>query len=235
MVKIITVTWSYEDIFDIKNTFLYKSFIKNNNKDNLIHIHYNRKNYLELEEEFSNRFSYQHEYILYKIFLTKEKIKSIDSDFLIFCDANDTVCLDNIDGINVDKKIMFSSEINQYPSSMGDFGGLEYSFEERLHKYFLNSGLFIANKEKYIELLESVVNNILPKNIKSFGGDQGIFVFHYLSKNNPDIILDIKNELFFCSFSRNYLDFLNFKFPIFVHDNGWNWGSPRFIEKFNLV
>lgn len=234
MVKIVTITWSYEDIFDIKNTFLYKSFIKNNDKDNLIHIHYNRNNYLELEEEFNKNFGYQYEYILYKIFLTKEKIKSIDCDSLVFCDANDTVCLANIDHLITNEKIVFSSEINQYPSSMGEFGGLEYSDEERRNKFFLNSGLFLASKEKYVELLEEVINTVLPKNIKSFGGDQGIFVFHYLSKNSPEIVLDTRNELFFCSFSRNHLDFLNFKFPIFVHDNGWNWGSPRFIEKFNL-
>lgn len=234
MIKIITITWSYEEHFDIENTFLYKSFIKNNKKEDLIHIHYNRNLYLELESQFKDRFDYQYEFLLYKIFLTKNKIKEIDSDFLIFCDANDVVCLGNIDEINPPEKIVFSSEINQYPSSMGDFGGLEYSNEEIQNKHFLNSGLFISSKKNYINLLESVINNILVKNIKSFGGDQGVFVFHYLSKTSPEIVLDKEYKLFFCTFSRHHEDFMNYKFPIFIHDNGWNWGSPRFIEKFNL-
>ena len=59
MVKLITVTWSYEDLYDIQNTFLYKSFIKNNPISNFIHIHYNRNNYLELEYEFKNKYGFK--------------------------------------------------------------------------------------------------------------------------------------------------------------------------------
>jgi len=24
-------------------------------------------------------------------------------------------------------------------------------------------------------------------------------------------------------------------YPIFIHDNGWNYGSPKFINHFNLI
>jgi len=235
MNKIISVTWSYEDDFNLKDTFLYRSFIKHNTPEQFIHIHYNRNNYKQLEAEFKEKYSFQYEFLLYKIYLTKDKLKNIDADCLIFCDANDTVCLGNINIIQSPSNVIFSTEINQYPSSMGDWGGLEYSEEERTKKHFLNAGLFVATRENYIALLESVTNNVISKNLKSFGGDQGVFIFHYLSKYSPEVIIDKESKLFFCSFSRDYNNYSNYSFPLFVHDNGWNWGSPRFIEKFKLI
>lgn len=233
--KILTVTWSYEDDFNLKETFLYKSFIKHNDSSNIVHFHYNRNNYKTLEVEFKHKYDIQYEFLLYKIFLTKSKISDIDADNIIFCDANDTVCLGDISNIPQPENIIFSTEINQYPSSMGDWEGLNYSEEDIKNRFYLNAGLFIAKKSDYIHLLESVINNIFPKNLKSFGGDQGVFIFHYLSKSKPEIVLDKQSNLFFCSFSKQYQDFIGYKFPMFVHDNGWNWGSPRFIEKFNLT
>lgn len=235
MIKLLTITWSNEDVFDIKDTFLYKSFIKNNSEDQFIHIHYNRNNYLSLEKEFEDKYGFQYEYILYKLFLTKDKIKSIDSDYFIFADATDTVCLSSIDNITTSDKIIVSSEINQYPSSMGDWGTKDYSDEDRNNKKFLNSGLFITNKENYIAFLENAIDNILVKNLKSFGGDQGVFVYHYLNNLSPEIVLDKEYIIFFNTFNRNYEQYINYTFPTFVHDNGWNWGSPRFIEKFKLI
>ena len=233
--KILTVTWSYEEDFNIKDTYLFKSFVKNNDPNNLVHIHYNRNNYKNLEVEFKEKYNIQYEFILYKIFLTRDKINNIDADNIIFCDANDTVCLGNISNLEAQKEIVFSTEINQYPSSMGDWGGLDYSQDDQKNKVFLNAGLFISKKNDYKMLLDSVIENILTKNLKSFGGDQGIFIFHYLSNSKPTIVLDRESKMFLCTFSRHYHEFTEKKFPLFVHDNGWNWGSPRFIEKFNLV
>lgn len=235
MIKLLTTTWSNSDDYNIKDTFLYKSFIKNNPEQNFIHIHYNRDNYKDLEQTFSSRYGYQYEYILYKIFLTKEYIQNIDTDYLIFADANDTVCLGDINALPLPDKVLVSSEINQYPSSMGDWGGLDYSYDEKLNQHFLNSGLFMASKENYINFLNSVINNTLNKHLKSFGGDQGVFIHHYLSKQQPEIVLDKEYKVFFNTFNRHYDNFINYEFPMFVHDNGWNWGSPKFIEKFNLV
>jgi hypothetical protein len=235
MVKLITITWSYDNDYNIENTFLYKSFIKNNPLTNFIHIHYNRNNYIDLENEFKNKYDFQYEYLLYKLYLTREKIQDINTDYLIFADANDTVCLGDINTLSLPDKILVSSEINQYPSSMGDWGGLEYSNDERINKHFLNSGLFITSKQNYINLLDNIVSNILDKNLKSFGGDQGVFIYHYLSKHQPEIILDKEYKIFFNTFNRHYENYIGYEFPMFVHDNGWNWGSPRFIEKFNLI
>lgn len=236
MVKLITVTWSFENEFNIQDTFLYKSFIKHNDLKQLHHIHFNRNNYKELELEFSNRFGTQSEFILYKIFLLKDVIQTIDANHIVFCDANDVVCLGDINKIpRIDDYILMSAEANQWPSSRGEFGGLDYSLDERINSQFLNSGLLLANKMIYVELLNSMTDNILPLNIKSFGGDQGVFTYHYLSNYRPHIVLDKNNTLFLSTFSRQVRDFENYQFPMFVHDNGWEWGSPRFIDKFDLL
>lgn len=235
MVKLLTITWDYSDNFEIKDTFLYKSFIKNNPDTDLIHIHYNRNNYIQLEEEFKSRFDFQYDYLLYKLYLTKDKINNIDASHIIFCDANDVVCLDNIQNMPKVNHTLFSSESNQYPWSMGDWGGLEYSFEERNSKRFLNAGLFIANKQNYIQLLDSIISNVLTTNLKSLGGDQGAFIFHYLSKFEPKIVLDKENKYFLSTYTLDHNNFLDVKLPMFIHDNGWDYGSPRFIEKFNLA
>lgn len=235
MNKLLSITWSYDDYYDVENTFLYKSFIKDNPLENFIHIHYNRNQYNELEKEFESKYGFQYEYILYKIYLTKNHINNIEADYIIFADISDVVCLGDINNIDLPDKILFSSEINRYPWSMGDWGGLEYSDNEIQNKYFLNAGLFIASKQHYIDLLNSVIENILPTNLKSLGGDQGVFIYHYLSKHQPEIILDKEYKLFFNTYSRDHNDFINYKFPILLHDNGWDYGSPRFIKKFNLV
>jgi len=235
MTKLITITWSDSDDYNIKDTFLYRSFIKNNPIQYFVHIHYNRNNYKDLEQIFSSNYGFQYESILYKIFLTKEKLQNIEADYLIFADANDVVCLGDINTLPSPDKILVSSEINQYPSSMGDWGGLEYSDNERSNKHFLNSGLFMASKENYINLLSNITNNVLNNHLKSFGGDQGAFIYHYLSKHQPEIVLDKEYKVFFNTYNRHHEDYIGYNFPMFVHDNGWNWGSPRFIEKFNLI
>jgi len=235
MIKLITVTWSDDDYVEgIKDTFLYKSFIKYNDEKNFIHFHYNRNNYKDIEGEFEKKYGYQYEYLLYKIFLTKDKLYDIDTDYFIFSDATDVICLGDINSISLHENVLFSTEINKYPSSFGDWGGVEYSPDDYENKRFLNAGLFMSSKENYINLLESVIINIFPKNLKSFGGDQGVFTYHYLTKTLPEINLDVNSELFLSTFDRDHNDFLNYSFPIFVHDNGWDYGSPRFITRFNL-
>jgi hypothetical protein len=236
MIKLVAITWSYEDSYDIQNTFLYRSFIKNNPLSNLIHIHFNRNNYTELENEFKSRFDFQYEFLLYRIHLIRDKIKDFtDADHIVVADTSDVVCLGDINTLTPPDQIFFSSEANPYPWSKGDWGVPDYSEDERANKHFLNGGLLMAPRELYIAFLNNIVENIFPRNLKSFGGDQGIFSYHYLDKHQPEIILDKENKIFFNSFSRDQNDFLDYKFPMFVHDNGWNYGSPKFIEKFKLI
>jgi hypothetical protein len=235
MVTVVTATWSFEATFDIQNTLLYKSFITRNTEKNFHHVHFDRNQYANLELEFSNRFGTQADYILYKIFLLRDAIKSINSEYIVFCDANDVVCLGDVSTLTpVHNYVLMSAEANQWPSSRGDFGGLDYSKDAFQKRQFLNSGLLFARKDVYLELLTSIIDNILPKNIKSFGGDQGVFTYHYLAKSMPQIQLDVENTMFLSTFSRQVEDFVGYNFPMFIHDNGWDWGSPRFIQKFNL-
>tara|TARA_R110001592_G_scaffold122675_1_gene329666 strand:- start:2683 stop:3393 length:711 start_codon:yes stop_codon:yes gene_type:complete len=235
--KILTTTWSYDNNFDIKSTTLWQSFIKNNDPKNFIHVHYNRNTFLSLEEDFEQRFGFQYEYILYKIFLLKDFIKNNIDDDIIFCDATDTACLSCIDNIKPrEYDVMFSREINQYPSSLGDWGDhAQWNINQINDKVFLNAGLIISTSSNYIKLLTSVFDNILTKDLKSFGGDQGIYTYHYLVNNTPKIVLDNNSSLFLTTFNRNIEHFKKEELPCFIHDNGFDYGSPQFIKNFNLV
>ena len=46
-IKLVTVTWSYDDTYEINDSFLIKSFLKYNDESDLIKIHFNRNNYIE--------------------------------------------------------------------------------------------------------------------------------------------------------------------------------------------
>jgi len=69
--KLVTVTWSYEDEPKVDNSFLVLSFLKNNNISDIHNIHFNRNNYKDLESEFNEKFGNQYEFLLYRIFLLK--------------------------------------------------------------------------------------------------------------------------------------------------------------------
>ena len=76
--KLVSITWSYDHNFDYKNTILYKSFIKHNNENDFINVHFNRNDYIDLEKEFENYYGYQFEFILYKIKLFKDKFEMLN-------------------------------------------------------------------------------------------------------------------------------------------------------------
>lgn len=244
MINLLSITWSYDSVYDYKNSFLYRSFIKHNLEYNFINIHFNRNLYLSLEEEFKYKFGYQYEYILYKIFLLKSKLKEINSKYIVYADTNDIACLGSISDLkkscNPDN-IIFSSEIHKYPS---ETSWNTYSEENKNEKNFLNSGLFIGSVETLERLIDQCINNILSLEYKDFGGDQGVYTYYYIHVNK-NIILD-KNSKFFLNtylkspnsfeYSNNrIINKTNKSIPLFIHDNGWNYGSPKFIESFNLI
>jgi hypothetical protein len=244
--KLISITWSYEQEFNYKDTILYKSFIKNNIDDDFINIHFNRNDYLELESVFEKDYGFQFEFILYKIFLFKDKLKSINDDVILYCDTNDVVCLDKIQNIEYKDNIMFSSERNKYPSNSSSWKPISsYSERNLSNNVYLNSGLIISKKELYLELLENCINNVLPLKYKNFGGDQGIYTYYYINNLSPKIFLDEISQYFVSTYltSKDWFskenDKIRYKInnttPIFIHDNGWNYGSPRIIEGFNLI
>lgn len=242
MISLVSLTWSYESISNYNNSSLYKSFIKNNSNHKFINIHFNRNIYLDLESNFQNRFNYQYEYILYKIYLFKNYLNNIDSDFLIIADTSDVACLCDIDSlldIDLDNNVLFGSEIHQYPppTDWNKYPDINHNI-----KNYLNSGLYYGKKQDIEHLLE-IALDVLSLNYKNFGGDQGVYTYVYI--NNSIITLDHNCNIFLNTYLRSINDFIynnnKLKFknsdisPKFVHDNGWNYGSPKFIEKFNLI
>lgn len=244
--KLLSITWSDNDLHDYTNSFLYKSFLKNNKKEDFVNIHYNRQTYKSLESAFQEMYGYQSEYILYKIFLLREKLK--ENNFLenfVYADTNDVVVLDNIQKTSNTNNIIFSVEKHQYPKNTEWLNEKNYPEKNLLSNFYLNSGLFLTNKNFYIEFLNKCVELILPRHFKDYGGDQGIFTYYYINHNSNDIMLDIETKYFLSTYLRSethfklnenkILNLENNSSPMFIHDNGWNYGSPKFIEKFKLI
>ena len=244
--KLVSVTWSYSDNSDYENSILYKSFLKKNHPKNFINIHFNRSNYRELEIEFEQKYGYQYEFLLYRIFLLKEQIENLESDVMIFSDTGDVVCLDNIENIQFDGGIIFSAERHQYPNDISSWSpNNSYCIEDKNHSNFLNAGLQIADKKSYLTLLDETIKNVFPLEYKSFGGDQGVYTYYYINDFDPKIILDNQRKIFVSTYLTSVDwykmggDRVTYKptstQPIFIHDNGWNYGSPKITQHLNLL
>lgn len=251
--KLVTTTWSHQDSFDITKTTLYKSFKHFNPDKELVHYHFNRGVYWKEENDFAQKYGPESEYLLYKIVLLKEKIETLDSEYLIFCDANDVVCLDKIDRLfqafDLRDQIIVGAEKNQWPpvdtkETWKPFGFLDYSGFDAENRFFLNSGMILASKINFIKMLEKMINEILPKGIKNFRNDQGVYTWYYTAKMEPRITLDYHTVFAVNTFCRSVDEFeftdgklrskLNGSTPCFVHDNGWNHGSPKYVNAFQL-
>jgi len=251
-VKLVTVTWSNEDEPRIEDSFLIKSFLKNNKSDDLINIHFNRNNYNELETEFQSKFGYQYEFLLYRIFLLKDILVNISDDLLIFSDTGDVVCLGDIQELQnkISDNIIFSSENHRYPNE-GNILNWEPNYRYPEKNYidinFLNAGVSFGHRLNFINLLTECIEYVFPKKYTNFGGDQGVFTYYYINNNLQTnlVNLDNKYEIFLSTYLKSYHDFhyengrlVNYTYkttPLFIHDNGWNYGSPKFINHFNLL
>lgn len=250
-IKVITVTWSHNNSFEIENTTLYKSFKKFNPNKELFHHHFNRGLYRKEESEFSSIYGRESEYLLYKIFLWREIVRKVDCEYIIFCDANDVVCLSEVDELifryDLENNIIIGHEKNQWPTidaknTWPDY--TDYNEHDVKERKFLNSGMILAKKNKYVEMLDSMVENVMSKDIKTFNNDQGVFTYYYNTGVNPKIVLDYSGEFVVNTFSRSYDEYelingrlvskTNNTSPIFVHDNGWNHGSPKFVNHYEL-
>lgn len=248
MNKLLIVTWSYEDSFNLTQTRIYKSFIRENNSENILNIHFNRNKYEEIEQSFKDMFGYQYEYILYRIFLLSEELKKLYFDNIIFSDSDDVVCMRDISKIKIPADyIIFSSEKHQYPNMESIYEWEpknKYSIENIQIANFLNAGLSMGERKLFIKLYDKCCDEILPKKYKNFGGDQGIFTYYYINDLSPKIVLDYEKKYFLNTYSDKYENYhvlenqivcnINGNKPYFIHDNGWNYGSPKFIEHFKL-
>lgn len=242
------VTWSFDDYQDISESRLVKSFLKHNKKEKVHHLHFNRHNYLHLESNFESRFGYQFEFLLYRIFLLREYLVNLDIDNIIFSDTNDVVCSGDIDEIEkyLKNKVIFSSESHQYPneSNITNWKPInQYPTNYKKLNKFLNAGLSFGEKNSYIKLLNYCIDHVMTQDYRNFGGDQGVFTYTLLNSGSDLLQLD-ENFIFLNTYSLSYESYyvnnnklykhgLDKPF-LFVHDNGWNYGSPKFIEHFNL-
>lgn len=250
---LVTVTWSHEPTFNIEKTTLYKSFKHFNPTKQFKHLHFNRGHFWQQEVEFSQSFGPESEYILYKIVLLKEILQELNTEYIIFCDANDVVCLNNVDSslqtFDLTNKIIVGAEKNQWPpketkETWKPFGFEDYSGFDAENNFYLNSGMVLASKANFIAMLQKMMDEILSKEIKNFRNDQGVYTWYYTAKLEPRIELDYANIFAVNTFSRSVDEFelvdkklrskANGKFPCFVHDNGWNHGSPKYVNAFQL-
>ena len=253
-ISLVTTTWNYSNTFDIQKTSIYRSFKKFNPQHNFVHYHFNRGHYHTQETEFAKRFGPESEYILYKIVMLRQKLEQLDTEYIIFCDANDVVCMGNVDQLprifNLENEIIVGAEKNQWPTvdvkkTWETHGFVDYSGFDVENNHYLNSGTILSKKSNFITMLKSMEDNILSKNINNFRNDQGVYTWYYTAKLYPQIKLDYNTSFSVNTFGRAYDEYYlnpekklvsksNGTAPYFTHDNGWNHGSPKYINHFEL-
>jgi hypothetical protein len=252
MIKVITSTWGHTPQYNIENTITYRSFIKYNNPENFVNFYFGRGIYHAEEIDYGTRLGVQAEYILYKIDLLREKVEQLDTDYIIFCDANDVCCCGPIekalDLFDLDNLIVFSAERNDWPKAdkIAHWENYRnYHPWDRQNRMFLNSGVQLAKKSKYLELLNSCMENFVKHNIQGHGGDQGVFAWHYNMIDEPKIKLDYANIFALSTYDSTIDDYYRVedkiyskKFgtsPLFLNDNGSGYGGQRFAQRFMLA
>jgi len=251
MIKVITATWSHTPSYNIEHTVTHRTYCKYNDPANFVNFHFGRGIYQQEETDYGTRLGKQAEFILYKIDLLREKVAQLDTDYIIFCDANDVTCTGKVDNLpemfDLDNRIVFSAERNDWPKQhmiahWPEYRG--YSPWDRVNMMYLNSGVQLAKKEKYLELLDSCMEKFVSKNIQGHGGDQGVFVWHYNMCDTPKITLDYANvfalstydscaEDYYCQNNKIYSKKFGTS-PVFIHDNGTNYGGQRFAQRFGI-
>ena len=250
--KLITATWSHEESFNIQKTSLYQSFKKFNPGIDIEHFHFNRGQYQQQEQDFAAKFGAESEYLLYKIQLLLGKVKTVNSDYIIFCDANDVTCMRPVDYLlemfDLEHRIIVGHEKNTWPTQERKLtwpNYTDYSEQDKNNRTFLNSGMILSRTDKFIEMLQSMIDNVFSTGINTFSNDQGVYTYYYNMGIEPKIKLDYGNIFALNTFSRSTDEFYLNKdnrlvshetgvMPCFVHDNGWNHGSPRYHVYFEL-
>ncbi len=253
LLTLVTLTWSHEQSFDIEKTTLYKSFKYFNPEKPIKHVHFNRGHFWKEESDFAQTFGPESEYLLYKIVKLHEVLQTIDTEYIIFSDANDVVCLNNVDyllqSFELTDQVIVGAEKNQWPpkdtkETWKHFCFQDYSGFDAKNNFYLNSGMILATKANFLKMLQTMMDDVLTKGIKNFRNDQGVYTWYYTSNLTPKIALDYNNVFAVNTFSRSVDEFelvdkklrskVNGNFPCFVHDNGWNHGSPKYVNHFQL-
>ncbi len=252
-IKGVTITWGDTDFYKFKESRLYKSFTRFNPNTELINYHFNRNHYVEQEREYREKFGAESEYLLYKIKFLLDKLKDLDADYIIFCDASDVVCMKPVDFLphmfDLNKFIIVGHEKNVWP--MKERKDLwpnytDYSEQDVKNNTYLNSGMVLAKRTLFIEMLQNMVDNVFTTGITTFNNDQGVYTYYYTMNLEPKIKLDSSNIFALNTYKRSVDEFyLNEEsklvsketgvVPCFLHDNGWNHGSPKYYAHFELA
>jgi hypothetical protein len=257
--ELIIVTWNNADSADVSEQKLCKSFKFFNPERKIHQIHFNRGRFHDLEIQFEKNFGCQYEFILYRMFLLRYKLRELDMENIVLCDTGDVTCMGNINEIpnslDLNEYVFFGMERNQWPTDRAkekwnDYK--DYSGFDRLNNCFLNAGTILAKRETHIELLEKCVNMVLPRMVHSTrefcaGDDQAAFTYYYNNFNQEDgskIKLDYSNVFSTNTYKTSPEDYVMKDkriyskqtgiAPLFIHDNGWDHGSPRIHDYFKL-
>jgi hypothetical protein len=160
------------------------------------------------------------------------------------------VCLRNVDHLlglfDLENNVIFGMEKNDWPKKTVRDTWEGYTDFDEFHiknSYYLNASVVLVKKEVYINFLQSIIDNILPANAKDVS-DQGMFSWHYNAKALPYIKLDTSSLFVVSTYNRPLEDYYmhdgklysshNGIAPCFVHDNGFQWGSPQYQVQFDL-
>lgn len=247
MLTLITVSWNNNPSNVATNSPLIRSWSHFNPKCPVIHQHYYRPDYSKDEKRYGDLFGAQGEYLLYKISLMRDLLKLVDTEFVVFGDYNDTFCIGEIspsltESFDLDSCVVFSSERNMWPKPVLQHHSYKPFYQH--NQYYLNSGVVLAKTDRYKSLLDSVHKNWIDAERQIMGGDQGAYVSHFNTTNDPPILLDhtakfslstydsdpndyyLKNNRLLCKKTHNQ--------PVLIHDNGTGYGGQKFMERFQL-
>jgi FkbM family methyltransferase len=153
-----------------------------------------------------------------------------------------------LDMFDLENNVIVGHEKNTWPTQerKGTWPNYrDYDEKHMTNRTFLNSGMILSKTDKFIEMLQSMVDNVFSTNINTFSNDQGVYTYYYNMGIAPKIKLDFLNIFALNTFSRNVNEFyLNNDnklvshetgvIPCFIHDNGWNHGSPKYHVHFEL-
>jgi hypothetical protein len=262
-IKLLVTTWSNSDVSNVDDQILLKSFKKYNPDIDIIKVHYNRGKYHNIENAYGKLYGYQHEVLLYRVVMMYHKVKQSDADFLILCDTNDVTCIAPINNLpdlfDLESYVIIGAETNQWPMPTVKQNWERYTDYDKKHhdnKTYINGGGLLASKASLLNLLD-IARELLIENQQVYarsielddryggaGSDQGIFTWIFNNVKDSPIKLDYESRFLLNTYGRSENDYYvkdgRFYSKVtgiptcFVHDNGWDHGSPKFHDKLEL-
>jgi len=245
MITLLTLSWGNLPQ-NPTNSPTVRTWNRWNPKLPVVHSHFNRGDYWQQEKTYADKFDLQSEYLLYKVDLIRQTAALIDTEFTIMADFNDVYTTGPVDHLpalfDLDRAAVFSSERNRYPKTPTP--AYEYSPFDVSHSWFLNSGVILAKTSVLKQLLDKAVEVYVNSEKRISGGDQGLFTQYYNAGVQPLIQLDYANLVSLSTYDSSYDDYYtknnriySKRFntsPVFIHDNGSNYGGRKFIEYFKI-